>query len=234
MGTEWPWKPTNETYKSGTNLIDTIIETRAKGGNMLLNVGPKPDGVLPIEEESRLREIALWNFVNEEAITGTRPWVITNEKNIWFTRKKNSDTLYAFLTQMDPWALGDSREITLHSVRSTAQTKISVLGQSDQLVEYQPGINPKTTWSQQADGLHIKVFRAQRLYTNGRWPNPVVVKMTGVQAAITPPAVQTISAIWNGDSKAEVLTGRLLNLGDAATVETGFQYRPEKSRIRCF
>ena len=42
MGTEWPWKPTNETYKSGTTLINTIIETRAKGGNMLLNVGPKP------------------------------------------------------------------------------------------------------------------------------------------------------------------------------------------------
>ena len=48
MGTEWPWKPTNETYKSGIELIDTIIETRAKGGNMLLNVGPKPDGTLPL------------------------------------------------------------------------------------------------------------------------------------------------------------------------------------------
>ncbi len=64
MGTEWPWKPTNEDYKSGTQLIEILIETRAKGGNLLLNIGPKPDGEIPIEQESRLREIALWNFVN--------------------------------------------------------------------------------------------------------------------------------------------------------------------------
>ena len=68
MGTEWPWKATNENYKSGTELIGILIETRAKGGNLLLNIGPKPDGEIPIEQESRLREIALWNFVNIESI----------------------------------------------------------------------------------------------------------------------------------------------------------------------
>jgi alpha-L-fucosidase len=183
MGTEWPWKPTNETYKSGTKLIETIIETRSKGGNMLLNVGPKPDGSWPIEQESRLREIALWNFVNEEAITGTRPWVVTNEQNIWFTRGKEPDVVYAFLTGMSPWKLGDAREITLHSVRSTSQTQMSVLGQSDEIVEYLPNVKPKTTWSQEADGLHVKVYRAQRLYTNNEWPNPVVLKMTHVKSA---------------------------------------------------
>ena len=62
MGTEWPWKPTNEEYKSGTELIDILIETRAKGGNLLLNIGPKPDGEIAIEQESRLREIALVEF----------------------------------------------------------------------------------------------------------------------------------------------------------------------------
>ena len=73
MGTEWPWKATNEEYKSGTDLIDTLIETRAKGGNLLLNIGPKPDGTIAIEQESRLREIALWNFVNGESMTGSVP-----------------------------------------------------------------------------------------------------------------------------------------------------------------
>ena len=98
MGTEWPWKATNEQYKSGTELIDILIETRAKGGNLLLNIGPKPDGEIPIEQESRLREIALWNFVNGEALKGVRPWVITNEKDVWFTSRKDSNTVYAFLT----------------------------------------------------------------------------------------------------------------------------------------
>ncbi len=57
---------------------------RAKGGNLLLNVGPKPDGELPIEQEERLRELALWMQVNQKSIYGVRPWVITNEQNIGF------------------------------------------------------------------------------------------------------------------------------------------------------
>ena len=39
LGTQWNYKPTNEEYKSGTRLIEMLIETRAKGGNLLLNVG---------------------------------------------------------------------------------------------------------------------------------------------------------------------------------------------------
>ncbi|MCH2465906.1 MAG: alpha-L-fucosidase, partial [Gemmatimonadetes bacterium] len=57
MGTGWQYKPTNEHYKSGTQLIELLIETRAKGGNLLLNVGPMPDGELPIEQQALLREI---------------------------------------------------------------------------------------------------------------------------------------------------------------------------------
>ena len=128
MGTEWPWKPTNEIYKSGTELLEILIETRAKGGNLLLNIGPRPDGEIAIEQESRLREIALWNFVNGESIKNVRPWVITNENDVWFTRHKDSNTVYAFLTKMQPWKLGEAKTITLQSVRATPQTEITVLG----------------------------------------------------------------------------------------------------------
>ena len=146
MGTEWPWKATNEKYKSGTELIDILIETRAKGGNLLLNIGPKPDGTVPEEQDARLREIALWNFVNGEAIKDVRPWVITNEGNIWFTRNQQTNTVYAFLTKMEPWRLGDAKTVTLRSLKSNPNTRISVLGQSDQIVEYRPTVKPKTTW----------------------------------------------------------------------------------------
>ena len=43
MGTQWQYKPTNEEYKSGQEIIRMFIEIRAKGGNFLLNIGPKPD-----------------------------------------------------------------------------------------------------------------------------------------------------------------------------------------------
>jgi alpha-L-fucosidase len=228
MGTEWPWKPTNEKYKSGTELIGTLIETRAKGGNLLLNIGPKPDGAIPIEQESRLREIALWNFVNGEAIQDVRPWVITNENHIWFTRGKNSQTVYAFLTQMEPWKLGEPKTITLRSVRSTPKTQISVLGQSDEIVEYRPEVKPKTKWIQDAQGLHITAYRAQRLYTNRQWPNPIVLKITNAEQAMTPPEVQTTASTWNGTAAVETLRGRITNLGDAQKVDVGFEYRPKR------
>jgi alpha-L-fucosidase len=228
MGTEWPWKPTNEVYKSGTELIEIIIETRAKGGNLLLNIGPKPDGEIPIEQESRLREIGLWNFVNIEAIKNVRPWVITNENNIWFTRQKDANTVYAFLTKMHPWKLGEPKTVTLRSVRSTPRTQITVLGQSDEVVEYRPEVNPKTTWKQDASGLHITAFRGQRLYTDRRWPNPLVLKITNVEPGLTPPEVLTSDARWDAAAGTAALTGRLTHMGGVAEVEVGFQYREKK------
>ncbi|MFN7993090.1 MAG: alpha-L-fucosidase [Bryobacteraceae bacterium] len=227
MGTEWPWKPTNETYKSGPELIGTLIETRAKGGNLLLNIGPKPDGEVPIEQEGRLREIALWNFVNGEAIKNVRPWVITNENEIWFTRHKDSDTVYAFLTGMQPWKLGDAKTVTLRSVRATARTRISVLGQSDEIVEYHPDLKPKTTWTQDDQGLHITAYRAQRLYTNRAWPNPVVLRITDAEAGLSPPEVSTLGADPRSGTEA-TLHGRLLSLGRVNQVQVGFQYRQLK------
>ena len=228
MGTEWPWKATNEVYKSGTELIDTLIETRAKGGNLLLNIGPKPDGEIAIEQESRLREIALWNFVNGESIKNVRPWVITNENNIWFTKSDRSNTVYAFLTRMNPWRLGDARSVVLRSIQSTAATRVSVLGQSDEVVEYRPEITPKTTWKQEADGLHITAYRAQRLYTDRRWPDPLVLKITNVEPGLTPPEVTTGGAEWDASGASALLHGNLAGLGMAERVEVGFQYREKK------
>jgi len=228
MGTEWPWKATNEIYKSGTELLEILIETRAKGGNLLLNIGPKPDGEIAIDQESRLREIALWNFVNGESIKNVRPWVITNENNIWFTRHKDSNTVYAFLTKMQPWKLGEAKTVTLRSVRATPQTEISVLGQSDEIVEYRPEVKPKTTWTEDTGGLHINAYRAQRLYTDRRWPNPVVLKITNAQPGLSPPEVLTMGAEWMASTSTVILHGRLTNPGNVEQVEVGFQYRLKK------
>jgi alpha-L-fucosidase len=228
MGTEWPWKATNEQYKSGTELIDTLIETRAKGGNLLLNIGPKPNGSIPDEQDARLREIALWNFVNGEAIRAIRPWVITNENNVWFTKSKEEGIVYAFITGDRHWRLGEAKTITLRSVRATPKTAMSVLGQSDEIVEYKPDVKPKTAWTQDAQGLHVKVYRAQRLYTDRGWPNPVVLKMTHVEAAMAPPRVVTLSAEWDARNGRETLHGSLDDMGNVDQVEVGFQYRLKK------
>ena len=223
MGTSWQYQPRNEVYKSGLELIRLLYETRAKGGNLLLNVGPKPDGELPIEQEERLRELALWMFVNGEAIYSVRPWIITNERNIWFTKRKDENTVYAVVAE--PWRRGEWKDIVLRSIRSSAATEVSVLGQNDKVYEYTKTI-PKTTWAQQGDGLHIHAMFAQRLQDNSRWPNPIVLKITGAQPALTPPRVETSTAARTGSTVT--LQGSLLSLGDAKSVEVSFEYRSLK------
>jgi alpha-L-fucosidase len=224
MGTSWQYQPRNEIYKSGGELIALLYQTRAKGGNLLLNVGPKPDGELPIEQEERLRELALWMFVNQECIYAVRPWVVTNEQSYWFTRKKDEDTVYVIVTE--PWKRGDWKDILLHSVKATPQTEASVLGQNDQVLEYSTSVVPKTTFKQDADGLHVRAMFAQRLQDNSKWPNPIVLKLTHVKPALTPPQVQTGRAVRQGN--AVRLEGSLLSLGDARELRVGFEYRSLK------
>jgi len=225
MGTQWQYKATNESYKSGDRIIEILIETRAKGGSLLLNVGPQPDGTLPFEQERNLREVGLWNFTNGEAIHGTRPWVVTNEENIWFTKKKDENTVYAFLTKMPDWKRGSRKEFVLQSVKATDKTTVEVLGQSSKWVEYQPGVDASCRWNQKDNGLHISVVRAQRLYNNNKWPNPVVVKITNVEPALVPPVVETQKA-YSKSKGTGVFKGKVLNMGNAETVQFAIEYRP--------
>ena len=225
MGTQWQYKPTNDVYKSGGELISLLVETRAKGGNLLLNVGPKPDGELPIEQEERLREVALWMFINGESIYGVRPWPITNEGDYWFTKKKGEDTLYVIVKEKERWKYGEWKEITLRSVKATSKTRATVVGQNDEVLEYQPGVVPKTTWRQDQRGLHIRAMHAQRIYNDRKWPNPVVIKLTGVTPAMKPPIVETSSAEWNELEKKATLTGNVASLGDGGSVFASFEYR---------
>jgi len=85
--------------------------------------------------------------------------------------------VYAFITKID-WPKGERKTFTLKSVRATDTSKIEILGQSGRVLEYQPKVNPKATWTQEGDGLHITAMRAQRIYNNTKWPNPVVIKIT--------------------------------------------------------
>ena len=225
MGTAWQYQPQNEVYKTGGQVIDILVETRAKGGNLLLNVGPKPDGELAIEQEERLREVALWMQVNQECIYNVRPWVITNEQNIWFTKAKTEDTVYAIVKQDPRWIRGQWRDFVLKSVQATPQSAVSVLGQNGRVLEYQPQVNPQPTLRQESDGLHLRAMFTHRLQDNSRWPNPIVLKITNVKPAFTPPKLETKSGTFDVGSRTASLTGTLVDLGKAPSLDVGFQYR---------
>jgi alpha-L-fucosidase len=181
MGTQWQYKPTNEEYKSGTEIINKLIEIRAKGGNFLLNIGPKPNGEIPIEQESRFREVGLWMFANQEGIKGIRPLPNTiKDGYAWFTQKEDEKTVYVFITGQTDWFKGRRRSFLLKNLRATENTQISVLGQNDLVVEYWPENTPTSRFIQHDELLEISIARAQRLYNDKVWPNPIVVKLTDV------------------------------------------------------
>jgi alpha-L-fucosidase len=180
LGTSWQFKPTNERYRSGTQWIESLIETRAKGGTMLLNIGPEPNGEIPKKQENILRELAAWMVINQEAIYAVRPWKVIRENNIWFTKKKNENIVYAFITK-ENWKWGTEKTFLLKSVKSTAKTRVSVLGQNSMVLEYNTDKIPETTCEQKSEGLYIAATRAQRIYNDRTWPNPVVLKITNVQ-----------------------------------------------------
>lgn len=182
MGTQWQYKPTNDVYKEGSELIEKLIEIRAKGGNFLMNVGPKPNGEIPIEQEERLREIALWMYVNEEGVKNVRTVpTIVKDGDMWFTKGKDKNTAYVFITRQKDWFKGFRRNFFLKNMKATSKTTASVLGQNDLVVEYWPENIPTTRYIQHEKLLEISVSRAQRLYNNKTWHNPVVVKLTNIE-----------------------------------------------------
>lgn len=224
MGTQWNYKPTNDNIKTAGRLIELLVEARAKGGNFLLNVGPHPDGYIPYEQETQLREVAAWHFINHEAIEGVRPWIVTNEANSWFTASKDKRTVYAVLTGYPDWAKGDRKEFIFGSIKATPKTTISVLGQNDQVTEYQNQLDVHSRFEQKEDGLHISVVRAQRVYDNYKWPNPITVKLENVEPALDPPQVETVNAVSKNGTVE--LNARLLKKGNADTLQMYFEYRP--------
>ena len=178
IGTQWQYKAGNDALKTGRELIELLIDIRSRGGTLLLAVGgPDADGGLPRNMDDRVREIGLWNFVNGQATRAVRPWQVTHEDATYFTWDAKQQTVYAFDTR-PPLEMGAWRTITLKRVRATEKTNIEVLGQSGQVLEYQPEVDPATRWLQDGDALRITYCRTQRLYNNRKWPNPLVLKIT--------------------------------------------------------
>ncbi|MFA4870591.1 MAG: alpha-L-fucosidase [Pedobacter sp.] len=72
MNGTWGFRTSDQKWKSSETLIRNLADIASKGGNYLLNVGPKPDGTFPQESIDRLKAIGTWMKVNSESIYGTR------------------------------------------------------------------------------------------------------------------------------------------------------------------
>ncbi|WP_428982696.1 alpha-L-fucosidase [Pedobacter rhodius] len=94
LGGAWGFVP-NDNYKPAAEVVHKLVEIVAKGGSLLLGVGPKPDGTFPEEVVTKLNDIGKWTAVNGKAIYNTRITKDYNSGQTWFTQSKDGKKLFA-------------------------------------------------------------------------------------------------------------------------------------------
>ena len=148
------------TFKNAQYVITNLIDIVSKNGNLLLNIGPKPDGTITDEETQTLLGTGKWLDVNGEAIYGTRPWKI-------FGEGPTESASGSFADQKKPFTAQDIRFTTKGDVlyaiamgQPAASTTIKNLGTkaANGIIESVGlvGSNEKINWAQQANALVIK------------------------------------------------------------------------------
>lgn len=96
MNGHWGYNAYDTDWKSSRTLIRNLVDIASKGGNYLLNVGPRADGTFPSEAVARLHDIGKWMKVNGESIYGTKASAFDNLTWGRSTTKRrgNRTTLY--------------------------------------------------------------------------------------------------------------------------------------------
>jgi alpha-L-fucosidase len=95
-----------EDYSTSEQLVHILIDKVARGGNLLLNIGPTADGRIPVIMQQRLHDMGVWLKTNGEAIYGTSAWAkapANRPAQVAFTTKGND--LYVICTQFPTQAL---------------------------------------------------------------------------------------------------------------------------------
>jgi alpha-L-fucosidase len=103
-------------------LIALLIDIVSKNGNLLLNIGPRPDGSISAIQMDRLNALGDWLAVNGEGIFDTRPWVRAGSSQVRFTYKDNA--VYAFLLERP----SGGSTLVIPDVIAADGSKIRILG----------------------------------------------------------------------------------------------------------
>jgi alpha-L-fucosidase len=162
-GGGWSWTP-DATYMTGRDAIHLLVDIVAKGGNLLLNIAPGPEGQWHDGAYQLLNEIGEWMKVNCEAIYETRAFPPYKENNICFTQKKDGSVYLIYLAGQD--------ETTLPS-----KVKLSALHPDKSATIQLIGFDRKLTWKMDGNFLIIEI--PENLQKNPPCENAWSFKVTG-------------------------------------------------------
>ena len=103
MNGMWGYKVVDQEYKSTSTLLRLLVRTAAKGANLLLNIGPQPNGELPATALNRLHEMGQWlNGPAGESIYTTVAGEVALGDSIVSTRGRKNGALYLHILTQNP------------------------------------------------------------------------------------------------------------------------------------
>jgi alpha-L-fucosidase len=120
----WSFKP-GERYMSGRDAVHLLVDVVAKGGNLLLNVGPGPDGDWAQGAYDLLAEIGAWLDVNGAAIHGSRPLAPHVDGALRMTRQRDGSAYFVVLAGADQSL---PAEVRVASQRPVEGAEVTLLG----------------------------------------------------------------------------------------------------------
>lgn len=129
LGDSWSFVP-GDRYKSARQMVHTLSRIVSRGGNLLLNVGPGPDGTLDPVAISRLREIGAWMKVHGAAIYGSDAVAPYEQGDLVFTKRQDG-VVHALCLLKEGQAVPAT--LTLPATLVPAKARLSLLGQKGSL-----------------------------------------------------------------------------------------------------
>jgi len=92
MNGSWGFNITDRKFKSVRELVNTLVRAAGTGTNLLLNIGPRPDGTIDPEFIERLQAMGKWLDANGRSIYGTRAGPVPPRP--WGATTRRGDTVY--------------------------------------------------------------------------------------------------------------------------------------------
>jgi alpha-L-fucosidase len=98
MNGMWGYKITDSNYKSTKTLIQYLVKAAGKNANLLMNIGPQPNGELPAAAVQRLEEMGEWTSKFGETIYGTRGGIVAPHD--WGVTTQKGDRLFVHIMNL--------------------------------------------------------------------------------------------------------------------------------------